>query len=155
MKNDREKLEKLLHQRLRALPDLRAPEELIPNVLQRIAAQKPDPWWTLPWLQWPRTPQVLSSAFLAALVAAACFLRAGIFSMFQASDGGLHGAPGFFRQFWTAAQTLSNVLERLIASLHFPWLTLAAIVVFALYLSVIGVGAVFYRLLAIQQVASK
>ncbi|MGA3180089.1 MAG: hypothetical protein ABSF38_07095 [Verrucomicrobiota bacterium] len=155
MKDDPENLDRLLHEQLRALPDPPPPRDLIPKVLQRIAAQQQPRWWNLPWLQWPRPLRVLSCLLWAALAGAVIFLRAGWSSLIHASDGRWQGALHFLQQALTVSQTLWNALERLIASLQFPWLTAAAIILVALYLGLLGLGAVCYRLVAARQIAVK
>jgi len=155
MKDDSENLDRLLHEQLCALPDPPPPRDLIPKVLQRIAAQQQPHWWNLPWLQWPRPLQVLSSLLWATLAGAVIFLRAGWASLFHASDGRWQGAPHFLQQALTVSQTLWNALERLIASLQFPWLTAVAVILVALYLGLLGLGAVCYRLVAARQIAVK
>jgi hypothetical protein len=150
MKEDSEKLDRLLHEQLRALPDPPAPRELIPKVLQRLAAPLPSPWWTLPWLEWPRSLQLLSSMALAALLGLAYYLRASLLGLLHHSGGLFEGAPIFLQQAATAAQTIWKVAERMMGSIHFAWLTEAAVVLVALYLCILGVGVVFYRVLAAQ-----
>src|SRR3989442_10640350 len=59
MNNDREKaLETLLERELKKLPDLAAPQTIIPRVLAAIQA-KARPWWQRPWVTWPWGLRVL------------------------------------------------------------------------------------------------
>ena len=153
MNTDPKDQEQIWHKRLRALPDLPAPAELIPNVLQRLAATESLPWHRRPWLEWPRPLQVCSAFFLAGLIGAAYAWRDGFMSRLRLVVEWLPGSsvPG---ESWQKAQTLWHALEHSMAALQFPYLAVAAAVVLALYLSVFGVGAVFYRLATHQQVTS-
>ena len=47
------KLEALLNSELKALPPLKAPSSLAPNVMAILAARARIPWWQRAWWDWP------------------------------------------------------------------------------------------------------
>ena len=57
-----------LHEELRRLPNLRAPETLVPQVRAILARRAARPWWQQPWLAWPRAWQATSGAAMFALI---------------------------------------------------------------------------------------
>jgi hypothetical protein len=113
------------------------------------------PWWKRPWLQWPRAFQAFSVAVWVSMVAAVYLLRANLVSLFHASVAGWPGVPHYFQECLTAAQALWSVLDKCIASLRSPWLTIAVGAMVALYLGVLGVGAACYRLVAARPLATE
>jgi hypothetical protein len=64
-------LEQRLGERLRHLPDVRAPRRLLPSVMAATAAARALPWHSRPWLTWPVGLQVLSIVIVAATATAA------------------------------------------------------------------------------------
>lgn len=57
--------EAALHVELRRLPNLRAPDTLVPRVRGALARRAVQ-WWRQPWLEWPRAWQTASAALLLA-----------------------------------------------------------------------------------------
>jgi hypothetical protein len=132
-----EKLEQLIHERLRALPDLEAPRQLIPAVLRKLAERKTMAWWKRPWLYWPRKMQLLSAALLIAVGAGAWFLGGNQF--------GATGAVQFLRPAWTFCGALLGALHAIMNSIPPAYLIVGASAVIFLYLSTLSVGALCYR----------
>ena len=58
-----------LHEELRRLPNLRAPEALVPRVRAALARQAAQ-WWRQPWLDWPRAWQAASATLMFAALGA-------------------------------------------------------------------------------------
>ena len=138
-------LEELIHQQLRALPELRAPADLIPNTLRRIAAQQARVWWRSPWLEWPRGMRLLSLAALAALLAAAGWfgrdltlpaaqVPAWITSLFQ-----------MFKPVLTVTGALASSVRVVAGSIKPQYLILAATGFAMLYASILALGTACYR----------
>lgn len=94
-------LEQRVGERLRRLPDVRAPRRLLPNVLAATAAARAMPWYARPWLTWPIALQALSLVTVAALATAAWSLW---------SDAGAIGAVQQARQATSAVRVLWDVL---------------------------------------------
>ena len=60
--------EAALHEELRGLPNLRAPDTLVQRVQAVLADRARRPWWQQPWLAWPRSWQAASGAGMLALI---------------------------------------------------------------------------------------
>ena len=65
-------LESHLDRLLKELPELDAPQSLVPRVMTAIAAFKPLPWYRQPWLAWPLSLRVAAMVFLLALFGGLC-----------------------------------------------------------------------------------
>jgi hypothetical protein len=94
-------LEQRLTERLRHLPRVRAPRQLLPNVMAATEAARALPWHARPWLAWPVSLQVLSIVFVAATTAAAWSVW---------SDASAIGAVQQARQATSAVRVLWDVL---------------------------------------------
>lgn len=64
--NERE-LEGLMHAELRRLPLPRAPQTLLPRVMEAVAAASRRPWYARAWFTWPLWSQAASLAVVALL----------------------------------------------------------------------------------------
>jgi hypothetical protein len=141
-------LELLIHQRLRALPLVRAPKDLIPSVLGRMAAPQALAWWKRPWLEWPLAHRIVSFVLFAGALATGCWQQENISAFLLPSNSSpiarLLTAAG------AMADSLAAVMGFFIHLLKNPWCLAAAGLAAALYLSVAALGTVFYRL-AIEQ----
>lgn len=62
-----DELERLIDGELKGLPQPRAPRSLLPRVMAAIDAPRVQPWYSRPWLAWPRVWQGVSVAFVASL----------------------------------------------------------------------------------------
>jgi hypothetical protein len=60
-------LERLIDRELKHLPVPRAPRSLLPRVMAAIEAPRLQPWYSRPWLSWPRVWQGVSVACVAVL----------------------------------------------------------------------------------------
>jgi hypothetical protein len=70
-----EDLERLVDGALKRLPGPRAPVTLLPRVLAATVHRAPAPWYSRPWVTWPRACQVASIAAVAALVVGLALVR--------------------------------------------------------------------------------
>ena len=141
-------LEKLIHRRLRALPELVAPQELLPGVLRRIAAPRARAWWQSPWLEWPRGMRVLSAVLFAAVFGAAWYFAPDIVAGANRLGIKLADTFQFLKPLVTVIEALLGVFRILAASIKSQYLILGAGVIGVLYLSAVSLGTVFYRLAA-------
>jgi hypothetical protein len=137
--------EEQLSRRLRALPQQRAPGNLIPGVLAKIAARQSPVWWRRPWLEWPRALQISSGLLFAALVACIFWWQdsATLFVRQAATNWLEHWT--LFKAAWAIAQTTFAIAQTLIASVKTLYWVIAAFVALVLYFSVIALGGLFCR----------
>jgi hypothetical protein len=60
-------LERIVDRELKRLPTPRAPRTLLPRVMAAVTAPRALPWYSRPWLSWPRALQGASAVVCAAL----------------------------------------------------------------------------------------
>jgi hypothetical protein len=138
------KLESLIHQELRKLPELPAPPNLAPRVLAAIHARVSKPWWRQSWWNWPLAAQV---AFLVIAVAiAGAFTQSGL----MVDDS----VRSYSQQVTEQASTLSALLDSFAPLLNAvallwqkaqPLLLYGLVLALGLYLACVGVGTMFVR----------
>jgi hypothetical protein len=138
------KLERIIDQELRKLPDLPAPQTLAPRVLAAIRARAAKPWWQQSWWNWPLAAQV---AFVAVAIAiAGLFTQSG----WMVDDS----VRSYSQQVTEQATTLSAFLDKLQPLVNVfavlwqkgqPLLLYAVALAMALYLACVGVGTIFVR----------
>lgn len=63
-------LEEAIHRELKALPQLKAPSNLLPSVMAAIQARANLPWYRKSWQKWPRGLQLLSLGLGLVMVSA-------------------------------------------------------------------------------------
>ena len=141
-----ENLERWADERLHALPELRAPQTLIPNVMQKIAAQKTKVWWRRAWPEWPRNMQVLSFALLTSALAAAFYFGGSV----KVSTDGLTSQVGerlwFVRPIGAFLNALAGAFHFLVGSIKTEYIVIGVAFVAALYLMAVALGSLFVRL---------
>ncbi len=141
-------LERLIHERLRALPEIEAPKRLVPEVLQKIAARRQAAWWKRAYPEWPRGMQILSGVLLLGLVASVFAFHDEILQSLHELAGRIAAGSQFLKPLWTLGETLLEVLQILAGSIKSQFLIIGAVVVGMLYLSTIGLGTMVYRVVA-------
>ncbi|MBI2946487.1 MAG: hypothetical protein HYY23_02505 [Verrucomicrobia bacterium] len=149
MKHDSEDhLEKLIHQALAKLPELHAPETLIPRVLETILNQAQKPWWRRSWFTWPSGLRVISLAFAVTLLG-------GIFSGTAflwpdvAGAVGMGAADPWLTRLSMAGEilgTLAGAVLMIWNSISKLWLLLSLAIAFLMYLSCVGIGTLCFQL---------
>jgi len=136
-------LEQFIHQRLRALPQVRAPKELVPSVLRRISARPALAWWKRPWLEWPLMARVVSAVLFAGGLGGGCWEQENICAFLRESNTGgvrLLTAAG------SVADGLAGAMQHLIHYFKNPWFLIAVAVAATLYLTVAAVLGLFCRI---------
>lgn len=138
------KLERIIDQELRKLPEVPAPRTLAPRVLAAIRARETKPWWQQSWWNWPLAAQV---AFLIiAVTIAGLFTQSGLMVD--------NSVRSYSQQVTEQANTLSAFLDNFQPLLNAfsvlwqkaqPLLLYALAVAMALYLACVGVGTIFVR----------
>lgn len=143
-------LEQLMHRHFQALPGFSAPVELIPNVLQTIAAQKAKVWWKCSWTEWPREMQILSAVLLTGLLAVLCFFSGGISTAAGTLADRAADALQFLRPLWTVVEALFVTLQVLTGSIKAQFLIIGMTILALFYFCAIALGTMFYRVAAQQ-----
>ncbi len=141
-------LKEAIDRELRALPDLRAPEGLLPRVVAAIAQRAMSPWYRRDWQTWPLRLQVVSMLVLLVAFGGLCF---GTWEVIHAPAvaSAASEAGGWFRMVsWTfnTLGVLANALALAVRSLG-P-LVLSGIVAALLlgYAACVGFGTLYVRL---------
>jgi hypothetical protein len=145
---DHPKLEQLVHQTLRSLPDRRAPRTLESRVLAAIAARQARPWWRQSFGHWPLAVRaaflVLATGLAGAVVA---------FGIFGPADLGpvLHRALAPLGQLRILVSAVADTGATLFRNIPTVWLYGAIAVIAALYATLFGLGATAYRALILNR----
>ncbi len=143
-----DKLADLIHRELMKLPEQKAPERLIRDVLARIE-QRRHRWWQREWLAWPLAARLLSGGGLCLL------LGALIFGLTQLPPWFASGAlqEGTARLIDTVSDalapftTLGRAALLILRPLAHPWiLTSVAVLSLGMYLTCVAVGTACVRL---------
>lgn len=139
---------------LRSLPDRRAPESLAPGVLRTLEARLGRRWYQRTWWQWPRFIQCLSLIMAMAIVGLGLWLasRAGGVSWGATVGGVIAGWLEPFRPLVSTASALVSATGAL--SQKLGGFVALGILAFCLpmYLSCVGIGTVFHRVVMARKV---
>ena len=110
--NENPRLEAVVGRELRALPNLRAPQALLPRVMAVIERRAVSPWYRRAWQTWPLPLQVVSMLVLLAAFAGLCF---GSWQLVHAPlvASATSEASGWFRMLNTALSTLGVLANAL------------------------------------------
>ncbi len=135
----------LIHRELRRLPDLPAPDTLIPRVRSSIAAQARQPWWQRPMMTWPVDFRVAFIALLVGSLGLAVFSGAeislGVSFVFQK----IMQVFGLFTPLWEHLVVLANVVLILGRAVSSYFLMYAALLLGVMYLTCVGIGTLCFR----------
>jgi hypothetical protein len=146
--HDELKLEQLIHQTLRALPDRKAPRTLESRVLAGIAARQALPWWRQSFAHWPVLVRV---AFLAL----AGGLAAGLVLLGATSSADVLPAVREFlaplAQVRVVSTFVADLSETIFRSIPTLWLYGVVALIATLYAALVGLGATAYRTLIVNR----
>lgn len=140
------KLEALLSSELKALPPLKAPASLAPNIMAILAARARLPWWRQAWWDWPLSAKaafvVLAITVAGAMGGGGLLLGEDALSYSADLMERFNPSEGVFWNFLPLADAAALVWE------HFaqPFLFYGAVLAGALYLMFVGLGTVCFRL---------
>ena len=141
-------LEELLHRKLRELPDRRAPRTLAPRVMAAIRQRQALAWYQRSWTTWPRGLQIAAMLLFAALGVLVFTglgpLTAG-FNLAWVSSA-FAWVSGTVELFWSVLGAVAGAVPVVLRNVNQLLLLAVAGTAFALYLSCIGMGTAFYRL---------
>ena len=140
---DFEKLESLIHRRLRALPERAAPAALEARVLGVLERRAALPWWRRSYVHWPAG---LRYVFILALAAGATGVLA--FGRSQVTAQALSELALRFPWIAFLQSVGSNLLDTgraLFDSIPTYWLYGVGALLVVCYGGLLGLGAAFYR----------
>ncbi len=147
-KGSREAWERELDRRCADLPNLEAPEALIPRVLERLRELDAAPWWHQAWWAWPRPVQVISVLMSALGVVMLSLMYVEVRDALAASY-----FQSAWREWLAAWEPVSRLMTTLGAAAGLVMERLCgvacivvAVMCLCLYLSCVGLGTVLYRL---------
>ncbi|MBM3831927.1 MAG: hypothetical protein FJ403_01380 [Verrucomicrobia bacterium] len=148
MENDyNQQLEKSIQFELEKLPDLPAPETLIPRVLAALEARARAPIWERSWWNWPRRLQAVSAALAITLVGAILY-GGHLLSGRLAVNAGQQSVADWWLGFAWVAEVLGTLGYALLIvgrSIEQHWFVGISALIFIMYLTCIGVGTVCFR----------
>ncbi len=143
-------LEQAIDRELRRLPDLRAPADLLPRVLQIAGERMKRPWWRKPVVLWPPAARFLFLVVTAGLAGVLFYFTWGISVGVPVGSFGDEIAQ-FTGRVELARSTMGSLggAAVMVARSVGPWLpwSAAAVVVMS-YLTTVGLGTCCYRLIS-------
>ena len=146
--HDELKLEHLIHQTLRALPDRKAPRSLESRVLAGIAARQALPWWRQSFVHWPLPVRAAFFVLAGGLAAGLVLLgTAGSANLLHAFRGIL--AP--VAQVRAVATFVADLGATVFRSIPTLWLYGVVTFIATLYAALLGLGATAYRTLIVNR----
>ena len=143
-----DKLEKLIHLELAKLPELQAPETLIPRVLEAIRSNASKPWWQRSWFNWPVGAKMTSIGF-ACCVLASILIGSAILWQNASGVAPLGMVAGWLTPFAVAGDIVSTLASAALVTLNWIgtlWLVLGLVIAFLMYVSCVGMGTICFRL---------
>ena len=146
--NENPRLEAAIDHELKALPDLRAPQTLLPRVMAELKQRTALPWYRRAWQTWPMPLQLVSALVLLAAFGGLCF---GSWQLTHAPAvaSAASEASGWFRLLSGAVSilgVLANALVLAVKSLGPFVLGGILLAVLAGYAACIGFGTLYVRL---------
>ncbi|MCC6414357.1 MAG: hypothetical protein IT582_00385 [Opitutaceae bacterium] len=146
--HDPEKLEKLIHQSLRALPERRAPRSLELRVMAAIEARQALPWWRQSFAHWP---QPAKAAFFVLAGALAAVLFTLVFRTGAGSASSVTGALDLLAPARRVFNAIADIGAAVFRGIPPLWLYGGLAFVAAMYAALVGLGATAYRTLIYQR----
>ena len=146
--HDEQKLERLIHHTLRALPDRKAPRSLESRVLAGIAARQALPRRRQSFAHWPQAVRGAYFVLAGGLAAGLVLLGA------TGSADSLHAVRGLLApvaQVRAVATFVADLGATVFRSIPPFWLYGAIAFIAALYAALLGLGATAYRTLVVNR----
>lgn len=137
-------LEKFIHKQLQKLPQREAPDQIVSNVMARIAARRSLPWWRQPFTEWPLGSQIVLMAVLIALCTGVVLALGN--SLQQASLTALYERALSLSWIGEVATTIGNAFLMALRGIALQWLLAGAAVVMIMYGVCIAGGLALYRI---------
>lgn len=146
--NPESDLEQAIDRELRGLPELRAPEDLLPRVLELALERGRRPWWQKSFVHWPWMARCLFLAVTTALSGLAVYFTWGVSIglPFESLSGEIAVLTERFAAVRSIAGSLGGALVAVGKSAG-PWLpwTVAGMMGMS-YLTTLALGTYCYRL---------
>ena len=146
--HDHLKLEQLIHQTLRSLPDRKAPRSLESRVLAGIAARQVRPWWRQSFAHWPLAVRGAFLVLAGGLAAGFVLLGATRFADLLPA---LRGFLAPVAQVSSAATFIADLGATIFRSIPTFWLYGIVAFIATLYAALVGLGATAYRTLIVNR----
>ncbi len=142
-------LEQWARRELRGLPDVSAPAALRSRVMAAIAAREAMPWYRQAWMAWPGWAQAVAlilfvSAGVALSLSMGSLLGTATVTKLATAFGYASAASGTILGF---GESLASALVLVMRHTNPLIVTTVLGALFAMYMSCIGVGTIFYRMI--------
>jgi|GEM_PF-1628751 hypothetical protein len=139
--------EQALHAKLRALPEVPAPASLAPVVLAALSRRASPPWWRQPWFAWPVSVRAATAVLALAVLALGGWFSAGAWQGVTAARG---TAADWISQSWLveSGATVMRAMAALSRSVYALVLIGAGLLVATVYSATLVMGALCWRLAA-------
>src|SRR5258708_5576267 len=141
-------LERLIHERLRALPEMQAPKTLASDVLKKIQARRVLAWWNQASPEWPPALRILSGVLLLIGAASLFAFHDQILGELAALANRISSGSQVLKPLWTILEMLLEIVQVLAGAIKSQMLIIAAAMIGLLYLSTIGLGTMMNRVVA-------
>ncbi len=144
-----EKLERALHQTLRALPPRRAPRTLELRVLAELERRAALPWWRKSYAHWPLAARALFLLASAGLVKVTIMIAVWVMvGLDSAAFGEAFSTPvALWEATSSVASSLSDYGLMVFHRIPTMWLYGVAAFMATMYFTLFGLGAAAYRTL--------
>lgn len=148
MKPDYEKrLEQAITEKLRALPELSAPDQITARVLSTIKSRSALPWYRRPWQTWSPAAKAASLLFFLTAFGGLCFVGGKI----SEADNLARIVPpmsdwiSMVNVIWNTISVLVSAALLALKQLSPIFFIVCALIAAFIYASCIGLGTVLYR----------
>jgi hypothetical protein len=140
---DPEKLERLIHQTLRALPDRPAPSTLEVSVVAALGRRAGLPWWRRSYAQWPLSLRV--AFLLLAAAAAAALVAFGRRPVTARAFGQVALSFPWIAFLQSVGASLMDTARIVFDAIPAAWIYSTVVLLAGCYALLIGLGAAVYR----------
>ena len=151
--NHDEKLERAIHQTLRALPARRAPRTLEARVFAELARRAALPWWRQSFAHWPLAARAVFLLASVALVKLVLMASVWVMAGFDATvfTAAFSTPAAWVETTISLARGVAGFCSIIFRSIPPFWLYGAAAFVAVLYAALFGLGAAAYRTLYVSR----
>ena len=151
--HNHEKLERALHQTLRALPPRRAPRTLEARVFAELARRAALPWWRQSFVHWPLAARAVFLLASVALVKLVLMASVWVMAGFDATvfTAAFSTPAAWVETTISLTRGVADFCSIIFRSIPPFWLYGAAAFVAVLYAALFGLGAAAYRTLYVSR----